>query len=207
MNSQNRLRWEPAIYEHKAALVGRSLLETSRSAELLFEALRAEHEVYGADVLTVGIDIYNLEAEACGARVEDIGPTECPDIAAPLAETGANVIVCDFSASAREFARTLERQGRMAVRRNIRPSDLEASERLAEVASRYAEEEFACHDRAYFHLDGPGALRHLDDLLAIRAAGCYNGSPATARSPTGSGSTSCRKRKRPERPSTFSERA
>ncbi len=29
------------------------------------------------------------------------------------------------------------------------------------------EEEFACHEGVYFHLDGPGALRHLDDLLAI----------------------------------------
>ena len=29
------------------------------------------------------------------------------------------------------------------------------------------EEECACHDRIYFHLDGPGALRHLDDILGI----------------------------------------
>ncbi len=29
------------------------------------------------------------------------------------------------------------------------------------------EEEIACHDRVYFHLDGPGALRHLDDILGI----------------------------------------
>ncbi len=29
------------------------------------------------------------------------------------------------------------------------------------------EEEMACHDRGYFHLDGPDALRHLDDILAI----------------------------------------
>lgn len=29
------------------------------------------------------------------------------------------------------------------------------------------EEEFACHEGVYFHLDGPGALRHLDDILSI----------------------------------------
>ncbi len=29
------------------------------------------------------------------------------------------------------------------------------------------EEEFACHEGIYFHLDGPGALRHLDDILSI----------------------------------------
>jgi hypothetical protein len=28
-------------------------------------------------------------------------------------------------------------------------------------------EEFSCFPNAYFHLDGPGALRHLDDILAI----------------------------------------
>lgn len=29
------------------------------------------------------------------------------------------------------------------------------------------EEEVACHEGVYFHLDGPGALRHLDDILSI----------------------------------------
>lgn len=29
------------------------------------------------------------------------------------------------------------------------------------------EEEVACHESSYFHLDGPGALRHLDDILAL----------------------------------------
>ncbi len=29
------------------------------------------------------------------------------------------------------------------------------------------EEEIRFHDRAYFHLDGPGALKHLDDILSI----------------------------------------
>jgi len=32
------------------------------------------------------------------------------------------------------------------------------------------EEEVACHERTYFHLDGPGALRHLDDILALPIA-------------------------------------
>lgn len=33
------------------------------------------------------------------------------------------------------------------------------------------EEEFACHDRSYFHLDGREALKHLDDILSI--PGCW----------------------------------
>lgn len=86
---EGKLRWDPAIYEHKAALIGRRPTEVSRSSGLMFEALRAEHRVYAADFLTVGLDIYNLEAEACGARLGDGGATQCPDVAAPLFDLNA----------------------------------------------------------------------------------------------------------------------
>ncbi len=76
--------WEPAIYEHKAALIGKSPLEVACSAELLTQAVIREYEVYGADYLTVGIDVYNIEAEACGAKLTEAGENECPDIAEPL---------------------------------------------------------------------------------------------------------------------------
>ncbi len=76
--------WEPAIYEHKAALIGKSPIETACSPDLLTESLLKEYEVYCADFLCVGIDIYNIEAEACGAELTVAGDNECPDIAAPL---------------------------------------------------------------------------------------------------------------------------
>ncbi len=103
----NHLLWEPAIYEHKAALIGRSPAAVSRSAELLYDALCAEHAVYGADLLTVGIDIYNLEAEACGAQVRESGATECPDVAAPLFDLGALPAELDLP--------DLHRSGRFAL--------------------------------------------------------------------------------------------
>jgi uroporphyrinogen decarboxylase len=59
----------PAIYEHTAKLVGRSPSAVSRSAELLEQAVLAEYETYGPDMLTVGIDIYNIEAETLGSKV------------------------------------------------------------------------------------------------------------------------------------------
>ncbi|HUW19093.1 MAG TPA: uroporphyrinogen decarboxylase family protein [Sedimentisphaerales bacterium] len=59
----------PAIYEHKARLLGRSPSEVSRSAGLLEQAVLAEYETYGPDMLTVGIDIYDVEAEALGSEV------------------------------------------------------------------------------------------------------------------------------------------
>ncbi|OHB53327.1 MAG: hypothetical protein A2Y12_19940 [Planctomycetes bacterium GWF2_42_9] len=59
----------PAIYEHKAALIGQSPANVSRSEQLLVEAITAEYETYKPDMLTVGIDIYNIEAEALGCQV------------------------------------------------------------------------------------------------------------------------------------------
>jgi uroporphyrinogen decarboxylase len=59
----------PAIYEHKAGLVGKSPGEVSQDAALLEQSVLAEYETYGPDMLTVGIDIYNVEAEALGSKV------------------------------------------------------------------------------------------------------------------------------------------
>lgn len=59
----------PAIYEHKAKLIGESVSETAQNADLLVKAVLAEFETYQPDMLTVGIDIYNIEAEALGAEV------------------------------------------------------------------------------------------------------------------------------------------
>ena len=75
---------ELAVYEHKAALIGHSPSAVAQDADLLAEAAEREWALYGADILTVGLDIYNVEAEACGAQVNwDVGNV-CPEIAAPL---------------------------------------------------------------------------------------------------------------------------
>ncbi|MFH0910762.1 MAG: uroporphyrinogen decarboxylase family protein [Planctomycetota bacterium] len=59
-----------SVYEHAARFVGRSPWEVSRDGELLFSAHQAAYEVYRHAPVVVGIDIYNLEAEAYGCRVE-----------------------------------------------------------------------------------------------------------------------------------------
>lgn len=78
------LKWQPAIYEHKGALIGRSPAEVANSAELLFEALLKEYEVYRADYITVGLDVYNIEAESLGAQLAVPGKNECPDLLGKL---------------------------------------------------------------------------------------------------------------------------
>jgi uroporphyrinogen decarboxylase len=77
----------PAVYEHKAALVGRSPSVVCRDSGLIREALLKELEVYDPDILTVGLDVYNVEAEAVGCRVHFFEDTnDVPGVAAPLLE-------------------------------------------------------------------------------------------------------------------------
>lgn len=61
------MEFAPAIYEHAAKLIGRSPWEVSRDEELLFQAHAAAFRTYRHRPVVVGIDIYNLEAEAYGA--------------------------------------------------------------------------------------------------------------------------------------------
>lgn len=72
----------PAIYEHKAAFIGSTPSAISRDATLLTRALLAEFEALQPDALTVGVDVYNLEAEACGCQVTfyDGADTSIPGI-------------------------------------------------------------------------------------------------------------------------------
>jgi len=52
----------PSVYEHGAALIGRSPGEVSRDPALMAAAALEAYRLYAHDILTVGIDIYNVEA-------------------------------------------------------------------------------------------------------------------------------------------------
>lgn len=64
-----RLDLSLSVYEHAARFVGRTPWEVSRDPELLFRAHSAAYEAYRHKPVVVGIDIYNLEAEAYGAHI------------------------------------------------------------------------------------------------------------------------------------------
>lgn len=59
----------PAVYEHKAALIGAKPSEIGRDVDLFEKAILREVEVYEPDMLVVGCDVYNVEAEAVGCTV------------------------------------------------------------------------------------------------------------------------------------------
>ena len=79
-----KISFTPVIYEHAARFVGRTPWEVSRDADLMFEGHRRAYLEYHHQVIAVGIDIYNLEAEAYGAQVEECEGDAIPAIHHPL---------------------------------------------------------------------------------------------------------------------------
>ena len=82
-----KISFTPVIYEHAARFVGRTVWEVSRDPDLMFEGHRRAYLEYRQQVIAVGIDIYNLEAEAYGAKVEAGTVDAIPAIHHPLLAT------------------------------------------------------------------------------------------------------------------------
>jgi uroporphyrinogen decarboxylase len=59
----------PAVYEHKASFIGETPSRVCRDVDLFTNAVLAEYEQICPDALTIGIDVYNIEAEAVGSIV------------------------------------------------------------------------------------------------------------------------------------------
>jgi uroporphyrinogen decarboxylase len=74
----------PSVYEHAARLVGRSPWDVSRDPQLLFAGHKAAFLRYRHTPIVVGIDIYNLETEAYGAKIEVPSGNGIPAIHQPL---------------------------------------------------------------------------------------------------------------------------
>ena len=60
----------PSVYEHAARVIDRSPWDVSRDGDLLSQGHCEAFRLYNHNPVVVGIDIYNLEAEAYGAPVE-----------------------------------------------------------------------------------------------------------------------------------------
>lgn len=82
----------PAIYEHKAWFFNDTPSNISRDAGLITQALLVEYEQIGPDALVIGVDVYNLEAEAAGCPVTFY---EGDDISIPGIQPGNHVLMFD----------------------------------------------------------------------------------------------------------------
>ena len=101
----------PAIYEHKAAFIGSTPSEISRDSDLLTRALLAEYAALGADALVVGVDVYNLEAEAAGCTVTFY---EGADTSIPGISPGGHIVHVGDDLTAARLPNPLH-DGRMPV--------------------------------------------------------------------------------------------
>ncbi len=72
--------FSPSVFEHAARVIHRAPYEVSRDPELLFEAHAAAYELYRHSPVIIGIDIYNIEAEAFGATIAEPVGTGIPAI-------------------------------------------------------------------------------------------------------------------------------
>jgi uroporphyrinogen decarboxylase len=91
------MQFSPSVYEHAALLIRRTPWDVSRDPELLFQGHAAAYRLYEHRPIVVGIDIYNLEAEACGAVVPQPSGAGIPAIARhPLPDLAALAALTPF---------------------------------------------------------------------------------------------------------------
>ncbi|MFO7636393.1 MAG: uroporphyrinogen decarboxylase family protein [Clostridia bacterium] len=65
----SRIPFVPTIFEHSAKIISATPSMIAQDEDLLVKSQLACYELYGHDLISVGVDIYNLEYEAMGARV------------------------------------------------------------------------------------------------------------------------------------------
>jgi len=86
------MQFSPSVYEHAARVIGASPWEVSRDGGLLAKGHIEAYRLYEHRPIVVGIDIYNLEAEAYGAVVSQPSGSGIPAISRPCYSTTQELI-------------------------------------------------------------------------------------------------------------------
>jgi len=81
----------PAVYEHAAKLIGVTPWQVSREHSLLVKGHTEAYRRYRHTPIVVGIDIYNIEAEAYGATIAEPEGSAIPSITAHPCATTADI--------------------------------------------------------------------------------------------------------------------
>jgi len=123
----DRVPFVPAVYEHKAWFIGRTPSEVCRDGSLLLDSVIAEYEALRSDAIVVGIDVYNVEAEACGCAVTYFNP---PDTSIPSLAPGSELFPGDSFPGGLAVPDPV-RSGRM-------PLMIESTERAAKAIGKHA---------------------------------------------------------------------
>lgn len=77
----DRVPFVPTIYEHAAKLINKTPSEVACSEDLLVESQLKAYEIYKHDLVVVGMDVYNIEAEALGCSIKFFDNENLPGVA------------------------------------------------------------------------------------------------------------------------------
>lgn len=81
-----------SVYEHAAAIIGATPWEASRDPQLCLRAHQEAWMLYEHFPVVVGIDIYNLEAEAYGCEVRRPAGAGIPAVHEPMAASSGDAL-------------------------------------------------------------------------------------------------------------------
>ncbi len=86
------MQFAPSVYEHAARVINKSPWEVSRSEDLLFQGNVEAYHLYHHNPIVVGIDIYNLEAEAYGSTIDNPTGNGIPAITKHLCSSVKDIL-------------------------------------------------------------------------------------------------------------------
>ena len=92
------VKFSPVAYDHAAYLIGKRPWEVSRNADLLINSHNTAIKRYNLEECLVGIDIYNVEAEALGCHVLEPDGMGSPTIESKAYFTHEDVSRLDLDA-------------------------------------------------------------------------------------------------------------
>jgi uroporphyrinogen decarboxylase len=81
----------PTIFEHSAKVIGKTPSQIAQDEDLIVESQLACYEIYRHDLISIGVDIYNLEYEALGAKVFFPENEELPSISETMISTPEDI--------------------------------------------------------------------------------------------------------------------
>lgn len=80
----SRVPFVPVIYEHAASLLGTNPSKLACDKDLIVKGQLASYNLYKQDIVSVGVDIYNIEAEALGCKVNYFNDSSVPSVTGTL---------------------------------------------------------------------------------------------------------------------------
>lgn len=93
----DRIPFLPTILEHSAKLLNKTPSEAALDVDSLAQAQIKAYELYGHDAITVGVDVYNIEAEALGCRIKYYDDHSIPGVITHPFEDGLSAEGISFS--------------------------------------------------------------------------------------------------------------